>query len=387
MREQVQFIDRRGTNCVKWDGQTENYGEEGLQAMWVADMDFKVASCITEAIQQYTEMGAFGYYKVPESYLSSFIKWEKQYHHYEVQADWIRFAPGVVPAINWLIQMFTKEEDAVIVQTPVYYPFLDAVKNNGRKLVTCDLINTGGVYTIDFAAFEQAIKENKVKVFILCSPHNPVGRVWTKEEIRNLMEICKKHQVFVIADEIHQDIILGEHMQHPAASLGQYEHMMVTLTAATKTFNLAACQNSFVIIADEGLRSKYDEFTKDIRITSGNAFGYIAVEAAYSNGRPWFEGVKHIIEENAQYVRDTLVEELPRIEVSPLEGTYLLWMNLNAYLKPEEVKEMMQKKCGLAFDYGEWFGGEEYAGYVRMNLATSREMVEKAVVAIVRELK
>lgn len=386
MNKLVKYVERKNTDCCKWDNLTPNFGEEDLQAMWVADMDFEVAPCIKESLQDYLSTGVFGYYNVPDTYDQSFINWENTFHHYPVEKDWIRFSPGVVPAINWLLQICTQPGDAVITQTPVYYPFLNAVQNNNRTLITCDLINTNGYYTIDFDAFEQKIITHQVKLFILCSPHNPVGRVWTKEELTELLTICKKHHVFVIADEIHQDIILCNRPQYTAATLGDYDDMLVTLTAATKTFNLAACQNSFVIIPCSELREKFDAFVLSLRISGGNAFGYIATQAAYTAGRPWFEEVLTLLKENEQFVRSTLLKQLPLIEISPLEGTYLLWINFSHYLHGEQLKTFMQKQCGLAFDYGDWFGDAQFDGFIRMNLATSHDMVAKAVTIIIEEL-
>ena len=205
----IQYVDRRGTDCNKWDGQQNMFGEEGLHAMWVADMDFKVADCVQEALHKYVDLGVFGYMRVPDSYYQACIDWEYENHGYKMEKEWIRFSPGVVSAFNWIIQFMTEKGDAVIVTTPVYYPFLHAVTNNERKLVTSDLINDHGNYSIDFLDFEKKIIENNVKLFILCSPHNPVGRVWKKEELRQLLDICKKHHVFVISDEIHQDLVYG----------------------------------------------------------------------------------------------------------------------------------------------------------------------------------
>lgn len=386
MKNQVIYKDRRNTNSTKWDDLTPNFGEEGLHAMWVADMDFEVPDCVQHALVSYTQYGAFGYYKTPEEYFSSFISWEKTYHNYDVKKEWLRFAPGVVPAINWWIQILTEKDQGVIVLTPVYYPFLNAVKDNDRSLICCDLINNGGIYTIDFDAFEKSLVENSVKLFILSSPHNPVGRVWNKEELTRLMEVCKKHNVYVLADEIHQDITFGNAVQLPAATLGNYDSFLITLTAATKTFNLASCKNSFVVIPDETLRRRFDDFTLKIHLTDGNAFGYTAVTAALTQGRPWFESVKKIIADNEAYIKETFAEKLPLVEISPLEGTYLLWMNFAAYLKPTEVKDFMQKKCGLAFDYGDWFGGQQFGTFIRMNLATSQDSVKKAADAIIGNL-
>lgn len=281
----------------------------------------------------------------------------------------------------------TNPHDSVIVLTPVYYPFLYAVKNNNRTLVTSSLVNTNGIYSIDFEDFEEKIIKNHVSLFILCSPHNPVGRVWTKDELKTLLDICRKHNVFVISDEIHQDITFGSHAHIPSLSIGNYDDMLITLTAPSKTFNLAGCQNSIIIIPDEDLRHKWDTFTNGIRMNGGNTFGYIAAEAAYSQGRPWFEEAKEIIYQNYTYVRDTFARELPHVVLSPLEGTYLCWFDMGYYVKAEELKDFMQKRCRIALDYGNWFGGAEFATFVRMNLATSIDNVKQAAEAIIKNGK
>ena len=291
-----------------------------------------------------------------------------------------------MPAINWFLHFLTNEGDAVIVQTPIYYPFMDGVKHNKRKLIMCDRVNTNGVYTIDFDAFEKQIAENDVKVFIMSSPHNPSGRVWTKEELKTMLDICRKHNVFVIADEIHQDIVFSG-TQIPAATVGDYDDMLVTLTAASKTFNLAALQNSFIVIPNAELRAKYDEFKEGIRLRQGNPFGYVAAEAAYRYGREWFENVKKIIYGNYLYIKDTFAARLPKAVVTPLEATYLMWIDLGAYVSAENMHDFIQNKCELAFDYGDWFGGERFGTHVRINLATSREMVEKAAERILANIE
>lgn len=382
----VIFVDRRNTDCGKWDGLKDTYGRDGLQAMWIADMDFRAPECVLNAIEDYIKTGVFGYYRPRESYVEAFIDWERECHGYEVKKEWVRFSPGVVPAINWFLHFMTKEGDAVIVQTPIYYPFMDGVKHNKRKLIMCNLVNTNGVYTIDFDAFEKQIAENDVKVFIMSSPHNPSGRVWTKEELKTMLDICKKHHVFVISDEIHQDIVFSG-TQIPAATVGDYDDMLVTLTAASKTFNLAALQNSFVVIPNAELRAKYDEFKEGIRLRQGNPFGYVAAEAAYRYGREWFENVKSIIYGNYLYIKDTFTARLPKAVVTPLEATYLMWIDLGAYVNAENMHDFIQNKCELAFDYGDWFGGERFGTHVRINLATSREMVEKAVQKIIANIE
>lgn len=383
---QVVYKDRKNTNSKKWDSQFQMFGEENLHAMWIADMDFQSPDCVSMAIINYAENCVLGYYNTPESYYDSFIIWQKNYHSNYVSKEWIRFSPGIVPAVNWFVQFMTQPHESVIVLTPVYYPFLDAVKNNNRTLITSELIDTNGNYTIDFNDFEEKIIKNNVKMFILCSPHNPVGRVWRFDELNNLLSICKKHNVFVISDEIHQDFVFSDNAHIPSLNIDGFQDMIVTLTAATKTFNLAGCQNSFVVIPNEEIRKRYDEFITKIRIFSGNLLGYVAVEAAYTQGRPWLEEVKSIIYENYKYVINSFAEHLPHIVVSPLEGTYLLWINFGNYLPQSELKQFLQKECKLALDYGEWFGGEQFGTYARMNLATSKESVEKAVKKIVEQL-
>ena len=332
------------------------------------------------------ESGVYGYYKIPDAYYQVFIDWEREHHGYEVKKEWIRFSPGVVAGFHWLLQILTEENDAVIVNTPVYYPFLDAVKNNHRNLICSDLKNENGEYSIDFDDFEKKITDHQVKLFILCSPHNPAGRVWKKEELKRLFEICRAHQVYIISDEIHQDLVFGENKHIPSLSTGEYDDIMVSIVAASKTFNIAGAQNSMVIIPDEKLQEKWDAYVKGNRVLGGNAFGYVAAQAAYAGGNEWLTLVLDQIEENYQYLKAELAEKLPEAVVTPLEGTYLCWINLEAYVSADEMKEVIQKKCRLAVDFGDWFGGERFGTFIRMNLATSKENVEIGVNALIANL-
>ena len=320
----MKYIDRKNTDCNKWDALETMFGEENLLPLWVADMDFQVADCVQKALKAYVEQGVFGYMKVRDSYYDACIDWEFKHHGFKMEKEWIKFSPGVVAAINWLVQIFTEEGDAVIVNTPVYYPFMNAVKDNHRRLVTSELVNTEGSYTIDFADFEKKIIDNQVKLFILCSPHNPVGRVWTKEELKRAFDICRAHQVMVISDEIHQDLTYGTHEHTPSFMVGDYNDMLISLYAPSKTFNLAGCQNSEVIIPDEKLRNKWTQYVNEIRVLNGNAFGYIAAEAAYKGGAEWLDEVRAQILENYLYLKNTLEEALPKIKISELQGTYCL---------------------------------------------------------------
>ena len=386
MEEIIRYVDRVGSNCIKWDAQEKSFGENGLLGMWVADMDFEVPGSVQKALKDYVDFAVYGYTAPADGYYEAFIDWEREHHGYEVKKEWMRYAPGVVPAFNWWVQMSTCPGDAVMVLMPVYYPFHNAVKNNGRRLVACELCCEDGVYSVDFDKFEKTIAEENVKAFILCSPHNPVGRVWKKEELARMLEICRKHSVFVISDEIHHDLEFGGNRHIPSATVGEYDDMLVTLTAPSKTFNLAGLKNAIVIIPDEELRKKFDVFTTNIAVTGGNTAGYLAAEAAYRGGEEWLSKVKDIIWNNYLYAAEAFKEALPEVKISPLEGTYLMWVNFGAYLKAEEMEEFFQKKCRIAIDYGSWFGGEAET-CIRINLATSRQNVAACVERIIHELK
>ena len=381
-------VDRLGTSCLKWDALDVRFGDPGLLSMWVADMEFKAPEQTIEAIKKRAEHGVFGYSFTPDSYFKAFIDWERSHHGYEVKKEWMRFGPGVVACIYWLVQIFTEPGDAVIIQTPVYYPFHNAVKDNGRKLICSELINTEGRYTMDFDKFESELVENDVKLFILCSPHNPAGRVWEESELDRILGICAKHKVLVISDEIHQDLVIGDRKHKPSATIsgGKYSHGLITLNAPSKTFNLAGLLNSHVIIEDDGIRAKFDAQMKKLNQSETNILGLTAGEASYTYGEDWRQGLLATIRENYEYLRDSFARELPALTVTPLEGTYLVWLDLRAFLKPEEVKPFVQEKCGLAVDYGEWFG-QQCVGFIRLNLATKPEFVRAAVSRIIENLK
>lgn len=380
--------DRHGTNCSKWDILQSKYGESDLVSMWVADMDFKAPKEVIDILKKKIEFGVFGYSLTKEEYYSAFINWERENHGWEIKKDWIRFTPGVVTGIFWCVNMLTNKGDGVIINMPVYYPFHNAIKDLDRTLVYSQLINIEGKYTIDFEDFEKKIVENNVKLYILCSPHNPVGRVWTERELDRLLSICKKHNVIVISDEIHHDLILwnNKHIPSGVVSNNKYSDMIITLTAASKTFNLAGMKNSFVIIPGEELRNKFDEYIKMLHEDTGNMLGYYAVEAAYTYGKEWLKTVLEIIQDNYSYLKERLNKELPLAVLTPLEGTYLAWLDLSAYtgkVKEEGMKNFVQEKARLAVDYGDWFGiGGE--GFIRLNLATTPEYVEKAINGLVK---
>ena len=382
------LVERKGTYSLKWDALDKRFGNADLISMWVADMEIKAPKEVIEALKERCEHGVFGYSYVSDEYYNSVINWLKEKHNYEIKKEWLRFTNGVVTAIYCFVNIFTKVDDAVLILTPVYYPFHNAVKDNNRKLITCDLKNTDGYFTIDYEEVEKKIVENNVKLFIQCSPHNPAGRVWKEEELAKILEICKKHNVLVISDEIHQDIIMKGYKHIPSAIVanGKYADNLITVSAASKTFNLAGLIHSNIIISNAELRKKYDEEIKKINQTEINILGMLATQVAYEKGSEWLENVKEIIEDNFNYLKTELNKHIPEITITNLEGTYLVFLDLRKIIPIDKVKEFIQDKCNLAIDFGEWFGAS-FKGFIRINLATDPKIVKKAVESIIFEYK
>ena len=374
--EELIYVDRRNSNCNKWDGQTAMFGEEGLHAMWVADMDFKIPQCVQKALHEYVDFGAIGYYRIPDGYYDAFINWEKKHFNFEVQREWLRFAPGVVAAFNWMIQMLTKKGDAVIVMTPVYYPFLQAVTNNERKLITSDLVNENGNYTIDFDDFEKKIVDNDVKAFILCSPHNPVGRVWRKEELKEMLEICHRHHVYVISDEIHQDFVFGDKKQTPSYLMTEHWDEILTITAPSKTFNLAGLQTAAVYAENSILHHRMWRQLNTDEVAEPNAFAIQATIAAFQYGEEWLDELREYVEKNKQYVTEFLQEKIPLIHPVAGDATYLMWLDCRKITESgRQFAKFIRKTSGLYVSGGNQYGkGGE--GFLRVNVATSKLVVE-----------
>lgn len=381
-------VERKGTHSLKWDALDERFGDPDLLAMWVADMDFKVADSITNALQERVDHAVYGYTVISDDYYQAFSNWMETHFNLTIPKEWVRFSAGVVQALLYAIKCYTKENEAVMIQTPVYYPFHDVVNNTKRKLIKCPLIYNEGDYEMDFDRFEQLIVDHNVKMYLHCSPHNPAGKVWTEEESIKLLDICQKHQVLVFSDEIHQDFIFGNQTFIPAFKIkeGAYQSNVITATSASKTFNLASFTHSHVMIADKKLRAQYDEFMKSEQDFNANAMSVIATQAAYEGGQDWLDHIKEIIIDNYNHLKTELHEKAPEIVVSNLEGTYLVMLDLNPILNGMTSKEFIQDRCKIAIDYGEWFG-EEYTGFIRLNLATHPKYVQTAIDRIVREVE
>lgn len=381
------ILDRHNTDCLKWDELKNRFGNSDLVSMWIADMEFKTCDEIIEAMSYRIKNGIFGYSFLSEEYYKQFLKWMSCNHNFEILKEWVRFSTGVVTSISWLINAFTKEEDRCLILTPVYPPFHNTITNSKRKLITVDLLNNNGYFTMDYEAIEKAILENDIKLFVHCSPHNPVGRVWKEEELSQLFEICRKNNVLVISDEIHQDIVLKGNKFIPGAvvSNGEYKDNMITVSSASKTFNLAGLIHSHIVISNKGLPSIYDAYIKGIHRTEVNILGALATQAGYTYGKSWLENILEIIEDNYNFLKKQFEIRAPKIRVSPLEGTYLVFLDLRLYIGSNNIQNFIQNRCGLAVNYGESFG-ENFKGFIRLNLATNPEYVKKAVENIINEI-
>lgn len=384
--EQVIIAERRGTRCVKWDSLERNYGDENLIALWVADMDVECPQSVKQALTARAEHNVYGYGIVPDSYYQAFIDWEQKVHGYAVQKEWIQVLPGVVTGFFWSINLFTKPGDACMILTPLYGPFQDSIRSTGRTLVESKLINENGMYRMNYDDIEAKMRDRKVTLFFLCSPHNPVGRVWKREELEQITALCRKYDILLVSDEIHQDIIPSGALQIPTAAVSDYRKR-ITLTAPSKTFNLAGCQNALAIIEDETMRAAWQEYRHTIGIHEGNIFGYLAAEAAYRDGYEWLQNLNAMIWENFCLLRDGLLAGAPKLVISPLEGTYLAWVDFASYVPHEEQERFFKETCGLAVNYGDAFALEPEETHVRINLATAKEHIEETVKRIVQALR
>ncbi len=374
-------IERIGNHSAKWEELDKIYGATDLLPMWIADMDFKTAPEIIEAVSKKVEYGIYGYVYRPDSYYLAAANWSEKRFGYKFDEKTLINTPGVVPALSLLIRLFTNVGDRVLIQTPVYYPFAATIKANNRKVVQNKLKKENdGYYTIDFEDFEKQIIENNVKWFILCSPHNPVGRVWKKEELQKMADICLKHNVRVIADEIWRDLIISGNKHTPFASLGkEVENITITCFSASKSFNLAGMQASFVAIPRKEEWDKFDTELGVIDIKRNNPFGLVAFETAYTKGENWLEELLQYINANMDYVIEYLKENIPEIKVKKPEGTYLLWLDCSELkMTKEELEEFLKVEAKIALDHGYWFG-DNVDNYERMNVACPRFMVEECM--------
>ena len=375
------IIQRRGTNCVKWDEVSDN----DTIPMWVADMDFETAPCIMQALQERLQHGCFGYTFVPESYYDATIKWFQHRHGWTIDRSSFIYTSGVVPAISAIIKAMTNEGDKVLVQTPVYNCFFSSIRNNGCVLAENPLRMENHRYLIDWDDFEKNCADPAVKVFLLCNPHNPAGRVWTREELEKMGSICLKHGVFVISDEIHCEFTMPGHTYTPFASLSEdFAMNSAVCLSPSKAFNIAGLQIANIIVKDADIWKKVDKAININEVCDVNPFGVIALQAAYTpEGEVWLNELCQYIGGNYQLAKKMLEEALPHCPVTTLEGTYLLWLNIASTGKTSQqvADDLMQHKVYV--NSGTMYGETAGEGYIRINLATRRSLVEEGIRRII----
>ena len=372
--------NRRGTNCFKYDFAREMGMPEDVLPLWVADMDFPTAPAVLERLHALAEHGIFGYTGVKDAYFSAVHNWYAQRFGWETQRSWLVTTPGVVFAIAIAIRAFTQKGDAILIQQPVYYPFANKVTENDRQLVVNPLVLKNGRYEMDFADMERKIVDYHVKMLLLCSPHNPVGRVWTKEELLRVGEICQKYGVLVVSDEIHADFTYAGHTHRVFASVkSEFADFTITCTAPSKTFNLAGLQNSNIFIPNRQLRHAYKKELSACGCGGTNCMGMAACQAAYEAGADWLEQLKQYLAGNLAYIRQFLREKLPEIALIEPDGTYLVWLDLRKLgLTEQQQRQLIVQDAKLWLDTGTLFGqGGE--GFVRCCYAASMHDLGEAL--------
>ena len=373
------MVDRRGTSCLKFDVGMERKGRDDLLPLWVADMDFKLPEDILADLHKRVDHGIFGYTVPDAEYYAALDRWFSTHHGYHVDPATVTVSCGVVYGLATSVKAFSEPGDAIIIQQPVYHPFRAVIEGNDRKFINSQLRYENGKYSIDFEDFEKKIVENKVKVFILCNPHNPVGRVWKKEELEKLGDICLKHNVVVIDDEIHCDFNFPGHKTTSLMTLDpRYRKNLVLCTSPSKTFNVAGLQPANIIIPDEGLRAKYRKANSAAGYSQGNVMGMTAVKAVYTKGDEWHKELLEYINGNMEFVRDFVKTNFPKAHFVEPEGTYLLWIDFSGYgFTDEELEHIMVDEAHLWLDSGKIFGPAT-AQFERFNIACPRATVQQA---------
>ena len=372
-------VAREGSDCIKYDRREEIFGVKDVIPMWVADMDFNTPDFVVESLRKRLEHQIYGYSFRPEAYYLSIIEWIKARHNWTVEKEWISFCPGIVPALNFCTLAFTQPGDSIIVQPPVYFPFFSAAESHGRNLINNKLTESDGRYYMDFNSLIAGI-DGKTKMIFISNPHNPVGRVWTPEELNTLAEICLKNNILIISDEIHCDLVLPGFTHTPLASLSEkIADNTVTLIAPSKTFNLAGLSTSSVIISNPDLRKAFNKVVDNLHIGGGNVFGTVASIAAYTHGHKWLDSLLDYIDHNIEFVKDYCREMIPEIIPVQPEATYMIWLDCRKFaMTGKELQDFFIKKAGVGMNEGATFGaGGE--GFMRMNLGTTHQTVMKAM--------
>lgn len=367
---------RRGTNSYKWD----SAADDDVLPMWVADMDFQTAPCIIEALRKRVEHGIFGYTRVPEEYYDAVVSWFSRRHEWQIQREWFIYTSGVVPAISAVIKALAKPGDKILTLTPVYNCFFSSIRNNGCELNSCALIYENNTFSIDFDDLERRAADQKTSLFLLCNPHNPSGRVWTREELRRIGEICIRNNVVVVSDEIHCELVHPGFTYIPFASISdEFQKHSVTCVSPSKAFNIAGLQIANIIVENGEWRQRIDKAININEVCDVNPFGVIATIAAYNDGEEWLDELLRYIHGNYLFFKEYCDEHFPQFPVAPLEGTYLAWMDCRSVnVSSENLEEDMIKKVKLWLNAGSMYG-KEGEGFMRWNLACPRQFVEEGL--------
>lgn len=369
-----EIIDRRGTNCVKWDS-AEN---PDVLPMWMADMDFRTAPAIIDALRRRVDHGIFGYTRVPQNYYDAITGWFARRHGWNIDKNWIIYTSGVVPALSAIIKALTMPGDKVLIQTPVYNCFFSSIRNNGCEIVESSLVHADNTYSIDFEDLERKASDPKVKAMILCNPHNPAGRVWGRDELIRIGEICIRHDVVVIADEIHCELVMPGYEYTPFASISEeFSRHSVSCVSPSKAFNIAGLQIANIVCADAGRRAKIDRAININEVCDVNPFGVIALQSAYNEGAEWLDQLLEYIHGNYEYMRRFCEEHLPDFPITKLEGTYLVWMDCRKFgMTSAELEKRLIEEAGLWLNAGTMYG-QDGEGFMRWNIACPRaRMIE-----------
>jgi cystathionine beta-lyase len=379
-------IERKGTASIKWDYLNEIFGSDDLISMWVADMDFQSPLPVVDAIVERAKHGVYGYTGQEEDFFQAVMNWMQDKHSVETKKDWYIPTPGVLAGISAAINTFTQPGDEIIVQTPVYYPFFNSIESNGRRLVKNPLKLEGTHYQMDLEDFEKKITK-KTTMLILSNPHNPVGRVWEEDTLKKLGEICKRNDIFIISDEIHSDLVFGDHQHHSFLNFEDFQSHSMVFIAPSKTFNLAGLASASAIIPDEHVRRRFQNKIDAWHIGMLNLFGVIGFQTAYQYGQEWYEQMMAYVWENYKFMCDFVEKRIPVLKVFPLEGTYLVWVDFKGLnLSHEKINELCLKKAKLALDEGMMFGYEG-SGFQRFNIACPRSILKEALEKLETEIK
>lgn len=367
---------RCGTNSYKWD----STDDKEVLPMWVADMDFPTAPCIINALKKRVEHGIFGYTRVPEEYYDAVISWFSRRHHWKPRREWFIYTSGVVPALSAVIKALTNVGDKVLTLTPVYNCFFSSIRNNGCELDSCALRYENNTFSIDYEYLERRAADPKTTLMLLCNPHNPSGRVWTREELRRIGDICIKNNVVVVADEIHCELVHPGFTYTPFASVSEeFQKHSVTCVAPSKAFNIAGLQIANIIVENDKWRQRIDKAININEVCDVNPFGVIATIAAYNEGEEWLNQLLQYIHGNYLFFKDYCEEHLPQLPVAPLEGTYLAWMDCRSLGIPsEELEEELMKEAKLWLNAGSMYG-KEGEGFMRWNLACPGQLVKEGL--------